>query len=55
MLIVGLIAVLHQLDRIGPALWLGQWELGNVTLHPLAIIYALSGSAMISTMRVPKI
>jgi hypothetical protein len=24
-------------------------------LHPLALLYALSGSAMISTWRVPKI
>lgn len=54
-LIVGLLALLHFEGRLGPDLWLGSWTIGSVVLHPLAIIYALSGSAMISTMRVPKI
>ncbi|HEX2861298.1 MAG TPA: CDP-alcohol phosphatidyltransferase family protein [Lacunisphaera sp.] len=53
-LIVGLIAVLHGLDRLGPALWLGEWSWWGGVLHPLVFIYALSGSAMISTWRVPK-
>ncbi len=53
-LIVGLLALLQVLGRLGPNLWLGSWTLGSVVLHPLAIIYALSGSAMISTIRVPK-
>ena len=54
-LLVGLIAVLHWQDRLGPAIWLGQWDLGGLVLHPLALLYAFSGSAMISTWRVPKI
>lgn len=53
-LIVGLLALLHFQGRLGPNLWLGSWTIGSVVLHPLAIVYALSGSAMISTMRVPK-
>jgi len=53
--IVALLAVLHAADRLEPHVWLGRWTLAGLTLHPLAIIYALSGSAMISTMRVPKI
>jgi len=54
-LLVGLIAVLHGLDRLGPAMWLGQWSIGGTVLHPLTLAYALSGSAMISTWRIPKI
>jgi CDP-diacylglycerol--serine O-phosphatidyltransferase len=54
-LIVGLLAWLHFQGRLGADLWLGRWTIGSVVLHPLAIIYALSGSAMISTVRVPKI
>lgn len=54
-LIVALIAVLHFQGLLGPSLWLGQWNLGSLVLHPLSIIYALSGSAMISTWHVPKI
>lgn len=53
-LIVGLLAILYAQDRLGPALWLGHWEIGGLGLHPLAFIYALSGSAMISTWRIPK-
>jgi CDP-diacylglycerol--serine O-phosphatidyltransferase len=54
-LIVILLAVLHFQGRLGPDLWLGNWTLADLKLHPLALIYALSGSAMISTIRVPKI
>jgi CDP-diacylglycerol--serine O-phosphatidyltransferase len=53
-LIVILLGGLHFADRLGPNLWLGTWHVGGLVLHPLAIIYALSGSAMISTIRVPK-
>ena len=54
-LIVAVIAVLYSQGAIGMNLWLGAWHVGNLVLHPFAIIYVLSGSAMISTMRVPKI
>jgi CDP-diacylglycerol---serine O-phosphatidyltransferase len=54
-LIVGLIAVLHVTERLGSSLWLGSWSVGDMVLHPLALVYAVSGSAMISTIRVPKI
>jgi CDP-diacylglycerol--serine O-phosphatidyltransferase len=54
-LIVAVLAWLHFQGRLGPALWLGSWNLGGLVLHPLALLYAVSGSAMISTIRVPKI
>lgn len=54
-LIVVLLAVLHFAGRLGPDVWLGAWEIGGLVLHPLVLVYAVSGSAMISTMRVPKI
>jgi CDP-diacylglycerol--serine O-phosphatidyltransferase len=53
-LIVGLIGLLHALDRLGPNMWLGDWHFFGGQLHPLVLIYVLSGSAMISTWRVPK-
>jgi CDP-diacylglycerol--serine O-phosphatidyltransferase len=52
--IVILLAVLHFMGRLGADMWLGRRELGGLGLHPLAIIYAISGSFMISTIRVPK-
>ncbi len=53
--IVVLLAVLHFRGLLGAAPWLGLWTIGGLGLHPLVIIYALSGSAMISTIRFPKI
>ena len=54
-LLVIFLAVLHFFDRLGPDLWLGSWTIAGAGLHPVTLIYALSGSAMISTIRVPKI
>lgn len=53
-LLVAVLALLFAQDRIGANLWLGSWNIAGATLHPVALLYALSGSAMISTMRVPK-
>jgi CDP-diacylglycerol--serine O-phosphatidyltransferase len=53
--LVLILAVLYFQGRIGADLWLGSWRIGSAVLHPLVILYALSGSAMISTIRVPKI
>jgi CDP-diacylglycerol--serine O-phosphatidyltransferase len=53
--IVGMWAVAFALDRTGERLWFGVVQIGPWMLHPLALIYAASGSAMISaTLRVPK-
>jgi CDP-diacylglycerol---serine O-phosphatidyltransferase len=53
-LLVGLIAWLVAQDRIGAQLPFGVWQIGPAALHPLSLCYLLSGSAMISTMRIPK-
>jgi len=54
-LIVALLAVALALGRIDGQLWLGAYRIGPAWLHPLALIYAASGSAMISaTLRIPK-
>lgn len=53
--LVVLLAVAAGLGRIGDALWWGQWQLGPWQLHPLVLLFALSGSLMISkTLRIPK-
>ena len=39
----------------GPDLWLGMVQLGPWQFHPLVLMFALSGSLMISkTLRIPK-
>lgn len=53
--LVGVLAVAFALGRVDDGLWFGEWRLGPATLHPLSLIFGLSGSAMISaTLRVPK-
>jgi len=53
--IVGLLAWLAWPGRIGQDLPPGVLQLGPWQLHPLALLYALSGSLMISkTLRIPK-
>ena len=40
----------------GANLWGGAWTLGPWVLHPLALLFALSGTLMISkTLRIPKL
>jgi CDP-diacylglycerol--serine O-phosphatidyltransferase len=42
--------------RLGDAIYWGAWRLGPWTLHPLALLFALSGTLMVSkTLRIPKL
>jgi CDP-diacylglycerol--serine O-phosphatidyltransferase len=36
------------------SLWFGAILLGGFTLHPLVLMFALSGSLMVSRIHVPK-
>ena len=54
-LLVVLIVVLAAVDRIGPRLPFGVFALGPFDVHPLVLLFVLSGSLMISkTLRIPK-
>jgi CDP-diacylglycerol--serine O-phosphatidyltransferase len=53
--IVGLLALAALQGRIGTDLWFGVYQVGPWLLHPLVLVFALSGSLMISkTVRIPK-
>jgi len=52
--IVALLAVMLWTGRVQEDVWLGMLRIGPMRLHPLALIYVLSGIAMISTVRIPK-
>ena len=39
---------------VGPSLWLGSVALGPFVLHPLTLMYVVSGALMVSTFRIPK-
>ena len=53
--VVGLLAAAAFAGRLGGDLWFGALRLGPWLLHPLALVYALSGSLMISRIRIPKL
>jgi len=53
--IVGVLAYFAWDARIGEDLWGGVMQLGPWMVHPLALMYAVSGSLMISkTLHIPK-
>jgi CDP-diacylglycerol--serine O-phosphatidyltransferase len=53
--IVALLAAALEFGRTGDALWFGVWQIGPAQLHPLALVFVASGSAMISaTLKIPK-
>lgn len=54
-LLVLILGVAQYLGRVGDQLWFGVVRIGPAELHPLALMFAASGSAMISaTLRIPK-
>jgi CDP-diacylglycerol--serine O-phosphatidyltransferase len=53
--LTGLLAVAAWQGRLEPNLWGGVWTIGPADLHPLTLLFALSGTLMISkTLRIPK-
>ncbi|XQM37634.1 CDP-diacylglycerol--serine O-phosphatidyltransferase [Cupriavidus sp. H19C3] len=53
--LTGVLAWCAAHGRLGDALYGGAWQLGPAVLHPLALLFVLSGSLMISkTLRIPK-
>jgi len=49
------LALAAMFGAVNEQLWLGAIELGGYTLHPLSLIFAVSGSLMISRIRIPKL
>ncbi|HAU57254.1 MAG TPA: CDP-diacylglycerol--serine O-phosphatidyltransferase [Comamonadaceae bacterium] len=52
--LVGLLALAASQGAVGEHLWGGSVRLAGFTLHPLVLLFALSGSLMISRIRIPK-
>jgi CDP-diacylglycerol--serine O-phosphatidyltransferase len=54
--LVGLLAFAAWRDRLGDNVFWSGWTLGPWELHPLVLLFGLSGSLMISkTLRIPKL
>jgi CDP-diacylglycerol--serine O-phosphatidyltransferase len=55
-LLTALLAVAMWQGSVGDALWGGAWQLGPWVLHPLGLLFVLSGTLMASkTLRIPKL
>jgi CDP-diacylglycerol--serine O-phosphatidyltransferase len=55
-LLIAVLAVLAWQDRLGENLYWGVWNVGPWELHPLALLFLLSGTLMISkTLHIPKL
>jgi CDP-diacylglycerol---serine O-phosphatidyltransferase len=54
-LLVGLFALAAWCGAVRENLWLDEIKLVGFTLHPLALLFAVSGSLMISRFRIPKL
>ena len=52
--LVLLLTLAAMAGHVGSALWFGALEYGGQTLHPLVLVFGLSGSLMISRIRIPK-
>jgi len=54
-LLVALLMALARAGRIGDSMLGGVWGVGGFDLHPVALLFVLSGSLMISkTLKIPK-
>jgi CDP-diacylglycerol--serine O-phosphatidyltransferase len=54
-LLVGVMATAAWFGAVGEDLWFGEVDLAGFKLHPLVLMFALSGSLMISRIRIPKL
>jgi CDP-diacylglycerol--serine O-phosphatidyltransferase len=54
-ILVLLLGLALTLKHVGAEMWLGAYVIGPATFHPMSLLYATSGSLMISrTIRIPK-
>ena len=54
-LLVGILAFSASFGAVGDNLWFGEITVARFTFHPLVLIFAVSGSLMISRFRIPKV
>lgn len=55
LLIVGILYLAAYTGAVNSNLWFGESTLAGFNFHPLVLIFALSGSLMISRIRIPKL
>lgn len=55
LLIVGVLFLAAYTGAVREAIWFGELTFAGFRLHPLVLMFALSGSLMISRIRIPKL
>ena len=55
LLIVGILFWGASTGAVGSTIWFGEVSLAGFKLHPLVLMFALSGTLMISRIRIPKV
>lgn len=53
-IIVALLVVAWWRGAVGTGIWLGRWRVAGGAMHPLVLLYAVSGALMVSRIRIPK-
>jgi CDP-diacylglycerol--serine O-phosphatidyltransferase len=53
--LVLLLVTAANAGALGSNLWFGTWWIAGHALHPLTLVFGLSGSLMISRIRIPKL
>ncbi len=54
-MLVCVLTLAAYFDAVQSNLWFGVIEIAGLQLHPLVLLFALSGSLMISRIRIPKL
>ncbi len=54
-IVVGILMVGICLGSVGDTLWFGEIRVLRYIMHPLVLLFAVSGSLMISRFRIPKL
>ena len=54
LLLVVMMFVAATQGALRESLWFGEFKLAGYTLHPLVLVFAVSGSLMVSRIRFPK-
>ena len=54
-LLVAVLALAAWFGAVRQDLWFGEITLAGFTLHPLVLMFAVSGSLMVSRLRIPKL
>lgn len=55
LLLVGVLMLAALNSALRERLWFGNLDIAGFALHPLVMLYAISGSLMISRIRIPKL